>query len=161
MSIPARLESPLSDRELVLVRETDVSCERLYRGWTTATLYPEWFCPRPWFVCDVQLDVRPGGGSEMTICGPNGERVPNKGVYLEVVPNEKLVFTDAYFAGWQPNPNPFFTGIVTFETQPNGKTRYTARAVHWTKEACKKHAAMGFADGWSKAFDQLVAVMRR
>lgn len=159
MSIPAPIEPPLSERELVLVRETDVPREKLFTGWTNAELYPEWFCPKPWYVSDVELDVRPGGGSRMTICGPGGERFPNNGVYLEVVPNEKLVFTDGYFAGWEPNPNPFFTGILTFETLPNGKTRYTARAVHWTKEACEKHAAMGFLDGWSKAFDQLVEVV--
>ena len=29
--------------------------------------------------------------------------MPNRGVYLEVVPNEKLVFTDAYAAAWEPS----------------------------------------------------------
>lgn len=151
--------SPLSERELVLVRETDVPREKLYAGWTTAELYPKWFCPKPWYVTDVKLDVRTGGSSSMTMCGPDGERFPHTGVYLEVVPNEKIVFTDAYGPGWEPSPNPFFTGIVTFETLPNGKTRYTARALHWTKENCEKHAAMGFHEGWAAAFDQLVELM--
>ena len=44
----------------------------------------------------------------------------NKGVYLEVVPNEKLVFTDAYSAGWKPAPEPFMTAILTFEDIGNG-----------------------------------------
>jgi uncharacterized protein YndB with AHSA1/START domain len=151
--------SPLSERELILVRETDVPREKLYRGWTTAELLPKWFCPKPWYVSDVELDVRTGGSSSMTMCGPDGERFPNNGVYLEVVPNEKLVFTDAYTADWDPNPNPFFTGIITFETLPEGRTRYTARVRHWTKENCEKHAAMGFEQGWSAAFDQLVELM--
>ena len=159
MSLLAPIESPLSERELVLVLETDVPREKLYAGWTTANLYPQWFCPKPWYVTDVELDVRPGGSSRMTMCGPDGERFPNQGVYLEVVPNEKLVFTDAYFANWEPNPTPFFTGIVTFETLPSGKTRYTARARHWTKENSDKHAAMGFHEGWTKAFEQLVELM--
>ena len=153
--------SPLSERELVLVRETDVPREKLYAGWTTAALYPEWFCPKPWYVTDVKLDVRPGGSSSMIMCGPAGERFPNQGVYLEIIPNEKIVFTDAYTADWEPNPNPFFTGIITFETLPNGKTRYTARGRHWTKENCEKHAAMGFEQGWSAAFDQLVELMSK
>lgn len=151
--------SPLAERELILIRETDVPREKLYAGWTSAELYPHWFCPKPWYVTDVKLDVRPGGSSSMTMCGPDGERFPNQGVYLEVVPNEKLVFTDAYTADWEPNPNPFFTGIVTFEILPNGRTRYTARARHWTKESCEKHASMGFEQGWSAAFDQLVELM--
>lgn len=160
MSLPAPIESPLSERELVLVRETDVPREKLYAGWTTAELYPKWFCPKPWTVTDVELDVRPGGFNRMTMCGPDGERLPNQGVYLEVVPNEKIVFTDAYFANWEPNPNLFITAVLTFETLPDGKTRYTARVRHWTKEKCEKHAAMGFVDGWGKAFDQLVELCK-
>lgn len=160
MSLSTSVESPLSERELVLVRETDVPREKLYAGWTTAELYPQWFCPKPWYVSDVELDVRSGGFSRMNFNGPDGERFPNTGVYLEVVPNEKIVFTDAYLANWEPNPNLFFTGIVTFEPMANGGTCYTARAIHWTKENCEKHAAMGFHDGWSKAFDQLVETVR-
>lgn len=151
--------SPLAERELILVRETHVSPEKLYLGWTSAELYPKWFCPKPWYVTDVELDVRTGGNSSMTMCGPDGERFPNSGVYLEVVPNEKIVFTDAYTSDWEPNPNPFFTAIITFEILPDGRTCYTARARHWTKENCEKHAAMGFEQGWSAAFDQLVELM--
>jgi uncharacterized protein YndB with AHSA1/START domain len=154
------IDSPLSERELILARETDVPPEKLYACWTTAALYPRWFCPKPWTVSDVVLDVRPGGSSRMTMCGPNGERFPNAGVFLEVVPNRRLVFTDAYQPGWVPNPGAFFTGIITFDPLPEGGTRYIARALHWTKENCEKHAAMGFADGWAKAFDQLVETAR-
>lgn len=92
----------------------------------------------------------------MTICGPDGERFPNHGVYLEVIPNQKLVFTDAFTADWEPNPQKMFVGILTFEELPEGGTRYTAKARHWTRESCENHAAMGFIEGWNKAFDQLV-----
>jgi uncharacterized protein YndB with AHSA1/START domain len=161
MPLVTPVESPLSERELVLVRETDVPPEKLYAGWTTPELYPHWFCPKPWYVKDVEMDLRPGGCSRMTMCGPDGESFPNEGVYLEIVPNQKIVFTDAYKAGWEPNPNLFFTAIVTFESLPSGRTRYTARVIHWTREACEKHAAMGFMEGWGAAFDQLVALMSK
>jgi uncharacterized protein YndB with AHSA1/START domain len=153
-------DSPLSEREMVLVRETDVSAEKLFAGWTTAELLPKWFCPKPWYVSDVKLDVRPGGGSEMNFNGPNGEKFANKGLYLEIIPNQKIVFTDAFHAGWEPNPNFMFVGIVTFDPLPNGGTRYTARVRHWSKEACEQHAKMGFEQGWSIAFDQLVELMK-
>ncbi len=90
--------STLSEREIVITRETHVLPEKLYNGWTSAELYPLWFCPKPWYVSDVKLDVRAGGFNSMTICGLDGERFPNRGVYLEVIPNEKLVFTDCFFA---------------------------------------------------------------
>jgi uncharacterized protein YndB with AHSA1/START domain len=160
MSFNEPIDSPLSERELVLVRETDVAPEKLYTVWTTAELYPQWFCPKPWTVTDVDIDFRPGGSSRMIMCGPDGERFPNAGVFLELTPNERIVYTDAFLADWEPNPNAFFTGIVTFERLPEGGTRYTAKVRHWTKENCEKHAAMGFADGWSTVFDQLVEVAR-
>jgi uncharacterized protein YndB with AHSA1/START domain len=85
-----------TDRELVLERIIDVPAEKLYRCWTTPELMPQWFCPKPWTVSDVRMDVRTGGNTYLVMNGPNGERMPQPGVYLEVVPNQKIVFTDAF-----------------------------------------------------------------
>src|SRR3954447_11159940 len=57
---------------------------------------------------------------------PQGTEFPNRGVYLEVVENERLVFTDAYTTAWEPSGKPFMTVLLTFEDE-GGKTRYTAR----------------------------------
>ncbi len=159
MPLPVPIESPLSERELVLVRETDVPAAKLYAGCTQPDLVVQWFTPKPWATTTCEIDLRPGGTCKTTMRSPEGQEFPNVGVYLEIVPNEKLVFTDAYLPNWEPNPNHFFTAELTWETLPTGKTRYTARARHWTKEACEKHAAMGFIAGWGKAFDQLVELM--
>lgn len=152
--------SPPTERELVLTRETSVSAEKLFAGWTTPELLMQWFTPPPWMTTACRIDLRPGGEFQTTMRGPDGQEFPNTGVFLEVVPDRKLVFTDAYAPGWIPNPDPFFTAIITFETLPDGGTRYTAKALHWTPEACQKHAAMGFMEGWGKAFDQLVGLSR-
>lgn len=160
MPLPTPIDSPLEQRELVLVRETGVPAERLYAGWTQPELLVQWFTPKPWTTVACEIDLRPGGACKTTMRSPEGQDFPNVGVYLEVVPNEKLVFTDGYLPGWEPNPNAFFTAVVTFETLPGGKTRYTARAMHWTAEAKEKHAAMGFLEGWGAAFDQLVELSR-
>jgi uncharacterized protein YndB with AHSA1/START domain len=143
-------------RTIRIVRETHISAEKLFQGWTTPELYPQWFCPRPWFVKDVSLDLRPGGRSTMKICGPNGEEFPNEGTYLEIVPNRKLVFTDVFTENWQPKPDFMFVAVLTFEPLSNGGARYTAEARHWTQESHDKHLAMGFVEGWNAAFDQLV-----
>ncbi len=145
--------------ELTIVRETHVPRAKLFAAWINPDLYPRWFCPKPWYVSDVTIDPRPGGASEMTFNGPDGESFPSRGVYLEVVPDEKIVFTDAFTASWEPNPEFLFVAIVTFETLPGGGARYTARARHWTREAMERHAAMGFEEGWNKVFDQLVELV--
>ncbi len=143
-----------NDRELVLTRLIDAPREKLFRAWTDPKLMEQWFCPKPWYVSDVVTDVRPGGASFMYINGPNGERFPNRGVCLDVAPNERIVFTDAYTDAWTPAEKPFFTAIVTFEDE-GGKTRYTARALHWTAADREAHEKMGFHEGWGKAADQL------
>src|SRR3546814_7664364 len=95
---------------------------------------------------------------------PEGEDMPMRGVYLEVVKNEKIVFTDAYNRAWEPSDKPFFTGIVTFEDAKDekwdGKTRYTARALHWTAEDCEAHEQMGFHEAWGQVAEQLAALAK-
>ena len=147
-----------SDRELVLTREIDVPREKLWRCWTEPRLMLQWFTPAPWKTVHAETDVRPGGSSYVVMKGPDGQEMPNRGVYLEVIPNQKLVFTDAYTSAWQPSSKPFFTGVLTFEDLGNGRTRYTARALHWTKEDCETHEKMGFHQGWGIATDQMTAL---
>ncbi len=101
--------------------------------------------------------MRPGGANFILMRGPNGEEFPNRGVYLEIVPNEKLVFTDAFVRAWEPSDKPFMVATITFEDLGGGRTRYTAVARHWTKEAREEHEKMGFHEGWGKATDQLAA----
>jgi len=152
--------TPNSDRELVLTRLIDVPREKLWRCWTEPELMVQWFTPAPWKTIHAETDVRPGGSSYIVMQGPDGTEMPNRGVYLEVVKNEKLVFTDAYTRAWEPSENPFFTGILTFEDAGNGQTRYTARALHWTKENREAHEKMGFHEGWGVATDQMAALAR-
>lgn len=160
MPLPSHSDSPLSERELVLTRDTDVPAAALYAGWTQPQLLVQWFTPEPWRTVSAEVDLRPGGVFRTVMRSPEGQDFPNVGVFLELVPDARLVFTNAFGADWEPNPDLFFTAIVTFEPQPDGRTRYTACVRHWTKDACAQHAAMGFHDGWGKAFDQLVALVR-
>jgi uncharacterized protein YndB with AHSA1/START domain len=113
----------------------------------------DYWCPRPWRVEIVEQEWRAGGRSAMVMHGPNGETMPQEGVFLEVTPGVRFVFTDAFAAGWRPQ-GPFIVGIVELAAEDGG-TRYTATARHWTAEACEQHRAMGFEQGWRTVADQL------
>ncbi len=143
-----------AERELVLSRDIDLPRERLFRAWTERLA--DWWAPRPLTTPVCQAEVRAGGRLHTVMRAPDGREFSCGGVFLEVVPNERIVFTDAYRAGWQPNPDIFFTAIVTFEPLAGERTRYTARALHWTAEARDRHYAMGFHQGWAQCLDQLV-----
>jgi uncharacterized protein YndB with AHSA1/START domain len=150
-----------AERELMLTRIIDAPREKLFRAWTEPALLLQWFTPAPWKTIRAEIDVRAGGNSMIVMQSPEGQEFPNLGVYLEVVKNEKLVFTDAFVRAWEPSEKPFMTGIITFEDAGGGKTKYTARVRHWTTADYETHQKMGFEEGWGKATDQLAALAAR
>lgn len=143
--------------------KTDLSFTRIlpvpralvWECWTTPEHLKEFFVPRPHKVTSCDLDVRVGGRCNTTF-EVDGNLMENNGVYLEVVPNEKLVFTDTYSEGWKPSPDPFMTAIIELEDTADGGTRYTATARHRSAETREQHENMGFYDGWGTVVDQLV-----
>ena len=137
--------------ELSITRIIDAPREIVYRAWTERL--EEWFAPRPWTTRVIEQDFRAGGRSAVVMTGPNGETSEGDGVFLEVTPNERIAFTDAFKAGWVPQ-GPFMVGFFEFADE-GGKTRYTGRARHWTDVSKQQHQAMGFADGWGKVAEQL------
>lgn len=144
--------------DLILDRVMNAPRAALWRCWTEPKLLEQWFCPKPWYVTDAVLDLRPGGEFSSVMHGPDGEEFPNLGVFLEIVEGKKLVSTDAFAPGWRPQGRPFMASVVTFEDAGDGKTHYVASAMHWTEEAKKEHEAMGFHEGWNAAADQLEAL---
>ncbi|EMO05493.1 hypothetical protein LEP1GSC116_3089 [Leptospira interrogans serovar Icterohaemorrhagiae str. Verdun HP] len=151
--------------DLVLERIIDVPRELVWKVWTTPEHLKPWFCPSPWKTIDCEIDLRPGGIFRTTMQSPAGENFPNLGCYLEVIPNERLVWTDALQPGFRPSPDPnhpfgFFTAIVTMETHGTG-TKYRATAIHGNETNRKKHEDMGFHEGWGTALDQLVVYVKK
>lgn len=146
--------TPRNDRELVITRLIDAPREIVFRCWTEPKLMTKWFAPRPWSTPRAETDPRSGGSSMVVMADPDGNEYPNHGVYLEVIPNEKIVFTDAFTEAWVPSDKPFFVGTIELSDE-DGKTRYTARAGHWTSEDRDAHEKMGFHEGWGQCAQQL------
>lgn len=142
------------ETDLVLTRDIKAPREILWRCWTMPEHLVHWFVPKPHRVTDCRLDVRVGGAFNTTF-EVEGATMENKGVYLDVVRHEKLVFTDSHTEGWKPAPEPFMTAIVTFEDIGDGATRYTAVVRHRSGKAAEDHKAMGFHDGWGTVAGQL------
>lgn len=145
--------------ELVLERILDASPARVYRAWIEPELLKRWFVPKPWSLASVDQDLRPGGRANFVMRDPDGRDYPNEGVFLEIVPNRRIVTTDAFTEGWIPSGKPFMAAHTSFEDAPGGKTRYVARAMHWSAESKAEHEKMGFHEGWGAAADQLAALL--
>lgn len=152
--------SAIEDRTLTLTRTLAATPEQIWRCWTEPKLMKEWFVPRPWTLAEAEVDLRVGGTNRVVMRNPEGELFPSVGVYLELIPDRRLVFTDAFVSAWVPSEKPFFVGSIDLESQGPGKTLYVARARHWTVEDAEAHRAMGFLEGWGLCADQLEALAR-
>ena len=160
MTTPYKIDEAL---DLQLERVIDVPPELVWMAWTQPEHLKKWFCPKPWETIEAEMDVKPGGIFRTVMRGPDGTTFPNIGCYLEVVPNKRLSWTDALTAGFRPVEKVESCGLgcamtAILELEPHGKggTKYRAIALHATPDGKKKHAEMGFQEGWGKALEQLI-----
>jgi uncharacterized protein YndB with AHSA1/START domain len=149
--------------DLVLERVVDVPRELVWRAWTEPQHLKKWFTPVPWQTVDCEIDLRPGGIFRTVMRGPEGQQFDNTGCYLEIVENEKLVWTGALGPGYRPRSaasvagEPFLMSAVIALEALGRRTKYTALVIHADEAARLQHEKMGFREGWGKALDQLVA----
>jgi uncharacterized protein YndB with AHSA1/START domain len=161
----ANINFPIDPKcDLVLERVIDVPREFVWRAWTEPDLMKQWFVPKPWATENVELDPRPGGKFHLVMRSPEGQIIDNDaGCVLEVIQNEKLVWTSGLGPGFRPQDVPegvpVFTAIIQLEDHDGG-TKYTATAIHRDEAGAKAHADMGFHQGWGAALDQLVALAK-
>lgn len=167
MNQPMRHE-PNPRLDLTLDRIVDVPKELVWRAWTEPELLMQWFCPLPWRTTACEIDLRPGGVFSSVMEGPDGERHESEGCFLEVVKNEKLVWTSCLSRGYRPNMGStaddctalHMTVVVTMEDFEGG-TKYRALAIHGNEASQKQHAEMGFNEGWGAACEQMVAMLKK
>ena len=148
--------------DLRLERTVDVSPSLVWKAWTEPEHVVHWFTPAPWTTVECEIDLRPGGRFYSVMESPEGQRFPNVGCYLDIVPNERLVWTSSLEPGFRP-PSKVedmpMTAIITMAPSGEG-TLYTATALHRSADDRKKHEDMGFEHGWNAALDQLVAYVK-
>ncbi len=156
--------------DLSFERIVDVSPAQIWAAWTMPELLKQWFCPLPWQTVDCEIDLRPGGLFRSVMRSPEGQEFPNIGCYLEVIPNERLVWTNALEPGFRPAKPPvespghecaefLMTAVIALQPHAQG-TRYSAMVLHADKASRDKHAAMGFEEGWGIALDQMIAMIK-
>jgi uncharacterized protein YndB with AHSA1/START domain len=140
-------------RDLVVTRTFDAPLDRVWRAWTEPEQLVRWFFPAHCKPRDPSFDIRPGGRYRVIFVGDDGTEHRLRGVFEELAPCERLVFTH----GWA-NPD----GIVEQDTrvtvsfaEVEGGTRITMRQVGLdTEEGRSAHA-----EGWGEALDHLAALL--
>ncbi len=147
--------------DLVLERTVEVPARLVWTAWTTPKHLKPWFCPKPWMITHVEIDLRPGGAFNFHMQGPDGDKQSFAACYLDVVPERRLVWTVALEQGFRPaakDPLPGvkgFTAILELTPQGNA-TVYKATVLHPDEASAKNHDEMGFIEGWGTCLTQMV-----
>jgi uncharacterized protein YndB with AHSA1/START domain len=142
-----------SDREIVLTRVFNAPRELVFEAYTEPEHVRNWWGPRNSTEVHFEAEVRPGGSYRYVILSGDGVEVPFTGVYQEVTPPERLVYTEIYdvvpFNSGDPALN-----TVTFADEA-GKTLVTVTTVYPTKEVRDFVLTTGMEGGAAESYDRL------
>jgi uncharacterized protein YndB with AHSA1/START domain/DNA-binding transcriptional ArsR family regulator len=127
----------------------------VWKAWTIPEHLEKWWCPKPMTTKIVGFDLRPGGAFDLLMGDPNGGQTPITGAFLEIVPEERIVFTTALTDGWRPAPTRLPITAIISMTNDGGNTKYATRVLVKDEEERQKLHGMNFEAGWSMGIDQL------
>ncbi len=99
---------------LTIKRRLKAPPAKVFAAWTDPKQIAEWMGPEGMRTKLSEADPRVGGRYRFIMCGPDGEDHDVSGIYREVVPNEKLVFT------WAWRSTPERESLVTILIKPDG-----------------------------------------
>lgn len=138
-----------SDRELVVTRMFDAPPGMVFKAWSQPDLFRRWWVPKSvtgvsLLSCD--MDVRTGGKYRLEFGAGGSDTMAFYGKYLDVVPNERIVWTN-------DEGEEGAVTTVTFEEQ-GGKTLLTFHELYPSREALEE-AMTGSAAGLPEQLDQL------
>jgi uncharacterized protein YndB with AHSA1/START domain len=152
----SRAEST-ADREVIIEREFDVPARFLFEAWSKPEHLRKWFGPVGWPVTLCEMDFRTGGRFRIAMTGSSGvQNTPFGGTYLEIVPNRKIVYDNAFE---EPGAEKMVV-TVTFD-EKGGKTKLTMRTLFASPAMRNEHVGGGFAEGVGSGFDQLADVVAK
>lgn len=141
--------------DLEITRLVAAPREKVWRAWSDPEIFKQWWCPKPWTTELRAFDFRSGGAFHPFMSGPDGGTSDNPGLFLDVVPMERIVWTSMLVDGWRPaSPWLPLTGVFTLADEGSA-TRYTARCLHRDDADRAKHEEMGFFDGWGATIQQM------
>jgi uncharacterized protein YndB with AHSA1/START domain len=153
-------------QEVLITRLFDAPCELVWQAWTDSQYFKVWWGPKNYTCPFCEMDFRVGGKYLNCMRSPEGRDYWSTGVYLEIVPMERLVFTDC-FADEEGNVVPAthygmssdfpleMLVTVIFEDQ-DGKTKMTLRHSNLPTGP----EGEGAHEGWNQSFDKLAESLK-
>jgi uncharacterized protein YndB with AHSA1/START domain len=142
-----------TDNQILITREFDAPKHLVYRAMTTPELVKRWWHANRGEMTVAEIDLRVGGKWRYAMVADNGMEVAFHGEYREIVPNERIVSTEAYEGA--PDPDANATLNTATLTESDGRTTLTVLVEAPSKEVRDAIIDSGMEAGLQDALDLL------
>lgn len=152
-----------TERGFTLVRHLNAPRDRVFAAWTDPDQLDQWYAgPGPTQNIPTTVDLRVGGAWRLHMVENESRAYMTGGIYREIVPPERLVFSWGAIDGWPKiEPDrlddvPIFT--LTFNELDGGTEMISEvrLADHVSKAAVQEWLATGMAEGWTHTIDRII-----
>ena len=139
-----------SETALEMKRVFQAPVERVYQAWTKPEMMSQWYFPGPGMHAHCTVDLRIGGSYEVQMHGQEGDPYVARGVYKEIIPNEKLSFTWS----WTNEEHVSLVTLIFRSINPSETELILKHDQFMGDEDRDSHA-----EGWVGTIDQLTAFL--
>jgi uncharacterized protein YndB with AHSA1/START domain len=143
-----------SDREIVTARTFDAPRDLVFAALTEPELLKQWHGARGWHLIDCAVELRPGGAWRFVSQGPGGVTMGMGGIYREIEPPDRLVYTESYDDQW-------FAGECLVTAVLSGATLLTTTLRYESREIRDHVLASPMRRGLGESYDRLDAALER
>jgi uncharacterized protein YndB with AHSA1/START domain len=159
MSEKTKAAATFGEGTVAITRVFDAPRALVWRAWTDPKILGAWFGPRGFTSSVPELDVRVGGALRIVMHGPDGNDYPMKGVFREVTPPERLVFSNIAIDN---DGNHLLEGetIVTL-TEQGGKTKMMMKSHAVGLVPIAPQMLAGMEAGWTQSIDKLAELVAK
>jgi uncharacterized protein YndB with AHSA1/START domain len=146
-----------SDREIAMTRVFDAPRRLVFEALTTPALLKRWFSGPPgWILAACDVDLRVGGAYRYVWLKDGGTEMGMGGVFLEILPPERIVATERFDQSWYPGDAVVTQTLV----EEGGKTTLTLIVRYESKEARDGVLKSGASQGVQYGYDRLAEFLR-
>jgi uncharacterized protein YndB with AHSA1/START domain len=150
--------TPYGEATVTLTRVLDAPRALVWRAWTDPKHMGQWFGPRG-FTADCELDLRVGGAFRIVMHGPDGNDYPMKGMFREIAPPQRLVFTNIAV---DKDDHHLLEGETTvILEEEGGKTELTLHTYAKGLVPIAPQMLAGMEAGWSQSLEKLAELVVR
>jgi uncharacterized protein YndB with AHSA1/START domain len=148
--------TPQGEREIVVTRDFDAPRELVFKAWTRPDLLKRWlYGPEEWRLAVCEIDLRVGGAARFVWRHDDGREMGMSGVYREIAPPERIVFTEIWDEDWTGGET-----LVTLVLAEHAGTTTTTQTMFYSSRAARDAVLKTpMEKGMAMSYDRLATLL--